>query len=148
MRSALLRVAVVMVYVIAAVFFWMMVQEAAQAHNGKRHPHHVPADITCYYHPEVPTAAQNGKKCDYIVRVIRRLDWSPYSPHDAMEVAECESHLQQHASNGQYKNLFQMGYSERQAYGHGWKIWRAVRAAHRYFVASGRDWSPWSCKPY
>ena len=21
-------------------------------------------------------------------------------------------------------------------------------AAHRYFVRSGRDWSPWSCKPW
>lgn len=54
------------------------------------------------------------------------------------------------ATNGQYVNIFQMGYSERRTY--GWHIagsppYVAAKAAWRYFVASGRDWSPWSCKP-
>lgn len=54
------------------------------------------------------------------------------------------------AQNGQYENLFQMGYSERRTY--GWHVAGsparlAARAAHRYWAASGRDWSPWSCQP-
>jgi hypothetical protein len=49
--------------------------------------------------------------------------------------------------NGQYLGLFQMGSHERATYGHGRTALRQARAAHRYFVASGSDWSPWSCKP-
>jgi hypothetical protein len=66
---------------------------------------------------------------------------------DALEVARCESGYSIHAQNGQYLGLFQMGSSERRIYGHGTNAWRQARAAYRYFVASGRDWSPWSCKP-
>jgi hypothetical protein len=65
----------------------------------------------------------------------------------ALAVARCESGLQTTATNGQYLGLFQMGSSERQLYGHGPTVRAQVIAAHRYFVASGRDWSPWSCKP-
>jgi hypothetical protein len=65
----------------------------------------------------------------------------------ALAVARCESGLQTTATNGQYLGLFQMGSSERQLYGHGPTVHAQVTAAHRYFVASGRDWSPWSCKP-
>ena len=66
----------------------------------------------------------------------------------ALAVARCESGLSTRAHNGQYRGLFQMGSSERQLFGHGGSAALQARAAHRYFVSSGRDWSPWSCKPW
>lgn len=65
----------------------------------------------------------------------------------ALEVARCESHFDVHARNGQYLGLFQMGARERARYGHGWTAGIQARAAFRYFVDSGRDWSPWTCRP-
>ena len=67
---------------------------------------------------------------------------------DALEVARCESGLSTEAQNGQYLGLFQMGSSERVTYGHGPSAHAQALAAYRYFVSSGRDWSPWGCKPY
>jgi hypothetical protein len=64
----------------------------------------------------------------------------------AIAVAWCESHLQTTAQNGQYLGLFQMGSYERQLFGHGPTAHAQAVAAHRYFVSSGRDWSPWSCR--
>ncbi len=66
----------------------------------------------------------------------------------AIAVAGCETGqtFDVWASNGQYKGLFQMGYNERKIYGHGRGAWDQARAAKRYFVASGKDWSPWSCR--
>jgi hypothetical protein len=66
----------------------------------------------------------------------------------AVRVSRCESGLTIGAHNGQYLGLFQMGSWERSTYGHGWNPWAQARAAWRYFVASGKDWSPWSCKPW
>lgn len=66
----------------------------------------------------------------------------------AMTVAHCESRLHTGAQNGQYLGLFQMGSSERRLFGHGSSVEAQARAAYRYFVRSGRDWSPWSCKPW
>ena len=66
--------------------------------------------------------------------------------HDAIAVAWCESHLQPGATNGQYSGLFQMGAYERRLFGHGPTAHEQAVAAHRYFVRSGRDWSPWSCR--
>jgi hypothetical protein len=66
----------------------------------------------------------------------------------ALAVARCESRLRPEAQNGQYLGLFQMGSSERRLYGHGATPYRQAVAAHRYFLASGRDWSPWACKPW
>jgi hypothetical protein len=65
----------------------------------------------------------------------------------ALAVAECESGLSRHAHNGQYLGIFQMGDFARSTYGHGETFLAQARAAHRYFVASGRDWSPWACQP-
>lgn len=69
----------------------------------------------------------------------------------AVAVADCETGgtFSVWAGYGkhQYWGLFQMGPSERARYGHGWDAWTQSRAAYRYFVDSGRDWSPWSCKP-
>ena len=66
----------------------------------------------------------------------------------ALAVSECESGKSTHAHNGQYRGLFQMGSSERRIFGHGSTAIEQARAAKRYFDRSGRDWSPWSCKPY
>jgi hypothetical protein len=66
---------------------------------------------------------------------------------EALRVAQCESGFQTDAQNGQYLGLFQMGYEERRLFGHGPTAEAQARAAFRYFVASGRNWSPWSCKP-
>ena len=65
----------------------------------------------------------------------------------ALSVSWCESRHTTTARNGQYLGLFQMGRSERVLYGHGSTARKQALAAHRYFVVSGRDWSPWSCKP-
>ena len=80
------------------------------------------------------------------VQAIRRVFGSYWS--QALAVARCESGLATWAQNGQYLGLFQMGSSERSLYGHGPTAYAQVVAAHRYFVASGRDWSPWQCKPW
>jgi hypothetical protein len=65
----------------------------------------------------------------------------------ALAVAHCESRFETDAENGQYLGLFQMGSYARDLYGHGASAETQARAAHRYFVESGRDWSPWGCKP-
>jgi hypothetical protein len=65
----------------------------------------------------------------------------------ALSVSWCESRLRTTAQNGQYLGLFQMGSYERELFGHGSTAHQQAVAAHRYFVQSGRDWSPWSCKP-
>ena len=66
----------------------------------------------------------------------------------ALAVSHCESRLHTTARNGQYLGLFQMGSNERRLFGHGPSAVEQATAAHRYFIASGRDWSPWSCKPW
>jgi hypothetical protein len=67
---------------------------------------------------------------------------------EALAVSRCESGYRTTAQNGQYLGLFQMGASERRLFGHGDTALEQAKAAHRYFVVSGRDWSPWSCKPW
>ena len=67
---------------------------------------------------------------------------------EALRVARCESGYSVDAQNGQYLGLFQMGTSERQLFGHGESALEQAQAAYRYFLRSGRDWSPWSCKPW
>jgi hypothetical protein len=84
-------------------------------------------------------------RVQYIIRYV----FGPYGDQ-AVRVARCESGLSIWARNGQYENLFQMGYSERQHYGWhraGSPAWMATLAAWRYFVASGYSWRAWSCKP-
>jgi hypothetical protein len=68
---------------------------------------------------------------------------------EAMQVADCETGgtFSTGATNGQYLGLFQMGSSERATYGDGDSPLAQARAAYVYFVVSGRDWSPWTCKP-
>jgi hypothetical protein len=64
----------------------------------------------------------------------------------AVSIAWCESRLTTTAQNGQYLGLFQMGANERRLFGHGATAHAQALAAHRYFVLSGRDWSPWGCR--
>jgi hypothetical protein len=66
---------------------------------------------------------------------------------EALQVAQCESGYRASAQNGQYLGIFQMGSNEREMFGHGASPLAQAKAAYRYFVLSGRDWSPWSCKP-
>jgi hypothetical protein len=65
---------------------------------------------------------------------------------EAVAVAWCESHLSTTAQNGEYLGLFQMGSYARRLFGHGASAHEQALAARRYFVRSGRDWSPWSCR--
>ena len=65
---------------------------------------------------------------------------------EAVAIAWCESRLNTTAHNGQYRGLFQMGSYERGLFGHGSTAHDQAQAAHRYFVRSGRDWSPWACR--
>ena len=66
----------------------------------------------------------------------------------AWEIAGCETGNTYNiwAKNGQYLGIFQMGSFARSLYGHGWNVWDQAKAAHKYYVASGRDWSPWTCR--
>jgi hypothetical protein len=89
-------------------------------------------------------SAQAGQQ--QVRRAIMDVFGPRYGP-EAVRVARCESNLRTWASNGQYLGIFQMGRSERARYGHGRGAYAQARAAHRYFVASGRDWSPWQCRP-
>ena len=66
---------------------------------------------------------------------------------EAVDVALCESRLDTNARNGQYLGLFQMGTFARARFGHGPTAWEQAVAAHKYYLYSGRTWSPWSCRP-
>jgi hypothetical protein len=79
------------------------------------------------------------------VQVICRV-FGPYCGQ-AIRVSRCETGgaFNTNAQNGQYLGLFQMGSYARSRYGHGSSAWVQARAAYRYFIDSGRDWSPWSC---
>lgn len=72
--------------------------------------------------------------------------FGPYC-QQALRVSWCESKWYVWAGNGQYLGIFQMGSYARGRFGHGPGAWEQARAAWKYFVASGKDWSPWSCKP-
>ncbi len=71
--------------------------------------------------------------------------FGPYAAQ-AYRVSSCEG-TSVWSHNGQYLGIFQMGSFARSLYGHGSTYLAQARAAYRYFVASGRDWSPWQCKP-
>ena len=95
-----------------------------------------------------PTAAAAGE--DYRSKNARAIMvvFGKYGSQ-AVAVAKCESGLTITARNGQYLGLFQMGAYARARYGHHYHSpWGQARAAYRYFIDSGRDWSPWSCKPW
>lgn len=74
--------------------------------------------------------------------------FGPYA-NEALRVSYCETGgtYSTSASNGQYLGLFQMGDYARSRYGHSSTALGQARAAYAYFVDSGRDWSPWECRP-
>ncbi|CAN5756403.1 hypothetical protein BH18ACT15_BH18ACT15_02890 [soil metagenome] len=85
------------------------------------------------------------------VRHVIKQVWGPdWREAQALSVASCESGFRTHAKNGQYLGVFQMGLSERHTFNpnhpYSRSALRQARGAHRYFIASGRDWSPWSCR--
>jgi hypothetical protein len=93
-------------------------------------------------------AAQTARPSPTPVAQAIAYVFGPYA-HQALQVARCESRFSIYARNGQYLGLFQMGASERARYGHAWNAWAQAISAYRYFVDSGRDWSPWDprCRP-
>jgi hypothetical protein len=82
------------------------------------------------------------------VPAIIRYVFGPYGSQ-AVAVSYCETGgtFSTSAANGMYLGIFQMGSWERATYGHGSDALTQARAAYRYFVASGRDWFPWACRP-
>jgi hypothetical protein len=66
----------------------------------------------------------------------------------AYNVADCETGhtFNVYASNGQYKGIFQMGYSERLRFGFAYNAWAQTLGAKKYYNLSG--WGPWSCLPW
>lgn len=80
--------------------------------------------------------------------VAIRLVFGPYADQ-AIRVSDCETGgtFDTGARNGQYLGIFQLGRWERATYGHGSTALGQAQAAYRYFVDSGRDWSPWECQP-
>lgn len=91
------------------------------------------------------TAPVKVRRPQSVVHVVRSV-FGRYGSQ-ALRVSWCESRWHTTARNGQYLGLFQMGSWERRTFGHGAGAWAQARAAHRYFVATGRDWSPWTCRP-
>jgi hypothetical protein len=71
--------------------------------------------------------------------------WPKKTCHKALNIAHCESRLNRHATNGQYKGIFQLGHHERKTYGHHpSNIWTQTHAAYTYYTISG--FTPWTCK--
>lgn len=89
-----------------------------------------------------PSSAAPSK---HVRQTILKVFGPRYGP-GAVRVAWCESRWSPDARNGQYLGIFQMGAWERRTFGHGPTVLAQARAAHRYFVRTGRDWSPWACR--
>lgn len=96
-------------------------------------------------------AGPERERSDY--QKARRAVYKVFGPYasQAMSVVACETGgtYSVWARNGQYLGLFQMGSAERARWGHGPGPWPQARAAYRYFVHEGKDWSPWDpvCRP-
>jgi hypothetical protein len=111
--------------------------------------------ILAYFLWAVATTGAHYQPGQHNVRHAINLAWCGKSnsycgaSSEAWSVARCETGgtMSVWANNGQYLGLFQMGDYARSRYGHGRDPWTQARAAHRYYVDSGRDWSPWTCKP-
>jgi hypothetical protein len=101
-----------------------------------------------YYRQAIRTRAQQQRMRRLVNATPREAICGVFGPYcaEAIDIAWCESRLTTSAQNGQYLGLFQMGSAERRLFGHGESAHAQALAAHRYFVRSGRDWSPWSCR--
>jgi len=84
-----------------------------------------------------------------VFRAVRHYWHTQTERIQAFNIVACETGgaYNTNASNGQYLGLFQMGSYARSRYGHSGTADGQARAAHRYYIDSGRDWSPWSCRP-
>lgn len=99
----------------------------------------------------------------YAIRLIFQGPGDPRYPYDAAEqairVAWCESNWTTTNVTGQYAGVGQLGTSERSDYGLGpyrssdtqtaitASVVLQVRSFYRMFVAAGRSWSRWACRP-
>lgn len=89
----------------------------------------------------------------YAIRLIFQGPGDPRYPYDAAEqairVAWCESRWTTTDKLGQYEGVFQMGAAERAQYGVGnyQTVIEQVRSGYRMFVAAGRSWGRWQCRP-
>jgi len=84
-----------------------------------------------------------------VFRAVRHYWHTQTERIQAFNIVACETGgaYNTNAQNGQYLGLFQMGSYARARYGHSGTADGQARAAHRYYLDSGRDWSPWSCRP-
>jgi hypothetical protein len=143
---------------------------ALERYNVKRLKHATQVIRFFERHPRILNARKTRRKAWRIVhqhqRIIRqatarlivlrtpgpiqaiRMVFGPYA-EQAIRVSSCETGgtFSTRATNGQYLGLFQMGDYARGRYGHSWTALGQAKAAYRYFVDSGRDWSPWECRP-
>lgn len=99
----------------------------------------------------------------YAIRLVFQGPGDPRYPYDAAEqairVAWCESRWTTTDITGQYVGVLQLGTSERAEYGlgayasgdggvaSGASIVLQVRSGYRMFVAAGRSWARWQCRP-
>jgi hypothetical protein len=68
--------------------------------------------------------------------------------YQALRVSWCESRWSVWARNGDYLGLFQVSsYWRRAVPGFAFNAWAQARHAYRVFVATGRNWRPWQCRP-
>jgi len=91
-------------------------------------------------------SVQNASVTTLIERYGYGEGLSDYEVSKLKSIAWCESTYQPWVSNGQYRGLFQMGYTEFATYGDG-DIFNAqdnIRSAIRLYQSRG--FQPWSCK--
>lgn len=103
------------------------------------------ATLTASLSLVIAPAAESRAQPSQAEQAIRYV-FGPYASQ-ALRVAWCESRYSIYATNGQYLGLFQMGSYARAKYGHATNAWAQAISAYRYFIDSGKDWSPWACKP-
>lgn len=102
------------------------------------------------------TSPASGRPKIQTIKYAINLNWcgkvkkSCAAGRQAFAVAGCETGYTYDVWAGRYKHqywgLWQMGSYERSLFGHGWNAWEQARAAHKYYIKSGRDWSPWTCR--
>lgn len=102
--------------------------------------------------PIVRTASvrPTGEIADIIRSAFAR--FGPDVAEQAVRVAQCESHLDPRATNGQHASLFQISrtYHEARArrLGFDWsRMWEpAVNAAVAADIYASSGWTPWTCR--
>lgn len=107
----------------------LAVTSLTDAHLPDRHEHQV-----------------SDKSAHRTARVIHQTFGKKRRAHQAINVADCESDLRLHSSNGSHDGLFMLGDPEKTEYGWGPGRRQQIEAAHRLF--HDRWWQPWqACRP-